>query len=101
MDKIKADILQIARNRSSRPEMFCKKGVLRKFRKIHRKTPVPDSEHLEEVELKMNLHTSRILFEKDSNHKYQFCTKVRAPSRKVSQVWAKYKDEVLDVSASN
>ena len=29
-------------NRSSRPEVFCKKGVL-KFRKIHRKAPVPES----------------------------------------------------------
>ena len=27
--------------RSSRPEVFCKKGVLQKFRQIHRKTPVP------------------------------------------------------------
>ena len=29
-------------NRSSRPEVLCKKGVL-KFRKTHRKTPVPES----------------------------------------------------------
>ena len=31
------------RSRSSRPEVFCKKGVLRNFPKIHRKTPVPES----------------------------------------------------------
>ena len=29
-------------SRSSRPEVFCKKGVLRNSEKIHRKTPVPD-----------------------------------------------------------
>ena len=28
---------------SSRPEVFCKKGVHKNFRKIHRKTPVPES----------------------------------------------------------
>ena len=49
----------------------------------------------------MNLHTSRVLFQKDSSYKYQFRTKVCAPSRLVSQIWAKYKDEVPDVSASN
>ena len=26
----------------SRPEVFCKKGVLKNFEKIHRKTPVPE-----------------------------------------------------------
>ena len=31
-------------------------------------------------------------FQKDSSYKCQFCTKVRAPSRLVSGVWAKYKD---------
>ena len=31
-----------ARHKSSRPEVFCKK-VLLKFRKIHRKTSVPES----------------------------------------------------------
>ena len=32
------------RHRSSRPEVICKKkGVLRNFTKIHRKTPVPES----------------------------------------------------------
>ena len=25
------------------PEVFCKKGVLRNYAKIHRKTPVPES----------------------------------------------------------
>ena len=29
--------------RRSRPEVFCKKGVKKKFHKIHRKTPVPGS----------------------------------------------------------
>ena len=29
--------------RSSRPEVFCKKGVLTKFHKTHMKTPVPES----------------------------------------------------------
>ena len=29
--------------RSRRPEVFCKKGVLRNFTKTHRKTPVPAS----------------------------------------------------------
>ena len=33
----------LALNRISHPEMFCKKGVLRNFTKIHRKTPVPES----------------------------------------------------------
>ena len=44
------------------------------------------------MELKMNLYTSRILFQKDSRYKYQFCTKVCAPLRLGSEVWAKYKD---------
>ena len=30
-------------DRSSRLEVFCKKGVVRNFAKIHRKTPVPES----------------------------------------------------------
>ena len=30
-------------NRRSRPEVFCKKGVLKKFCIIHRKTPLPES----------------------------------------------------------
>ena len=34
----------------------------------------------------MNLHTSRILFQKHSSYKCQFCTKVHEPSRLVSQV---------------
>ena len=29
-------------DRSSHPEVFCKKGVLRNLAKIHRKTPVPE-----------------------------------------------------------
>ena len=29
--------------RSSRPEVFCKKRCSQKFRKIHRKTPVPEA----------------------------------------------------------
>ena len=33
----------IAGSRSSRPEVFCKKFVLKNFTKIHRKTPVPES----------------------------------------------------------
>ena len=38
------DGLQDTTFRSSRPEVFCKKGVLRfKFRKTHRKTPVSES----------------------------------------------------------
>ena len=28
--------------RSSRPEVFCKKGILRNFAKIHRKAPAPE-----------------------------------------------------------
>ena len=39
----------------------------------------------------MNRHTSRILFQKDSSYECQFCTKIRAPSRLVSEVSAKYK----------
>ena len=31
-------------------------------------------------------------FQKDSSYKCQYFTKVRAPSRLVSEVWAKYKD---------
>ena len=32
-----------AASRSSRLDVFCKKGVLRNFAKIQRKTPVPES----------------------------------------------------------
>ena len=44
-----------------------------------------------------------IFFQKDSTCKYQFYTKFQAPSRLVSQVyvWARYKDEVPDVSGSS
>ena len=42
----------------------------------------------------MNRHTSRIPFERDSSYTCQFCTKVVVASRLVSQVWAKYKDEL-------
>lgn len=51
--------------------------------------------------MKMNLLTSRGPFPKDSSYKCQFYATVRAPSRLVFQVWAKYKDEAPDVSASN
>ena len=44
------------------------------------------------MELEINLHTSSILFQKDPCYKSQFCTKIRAPSRLVSEFWAKYKD---------
>ena len=37
------------------------------------------------------LHTSRIIFQKDSSCNCQFCTKVRETSRLVSEVWAKIK----------
>ena len=33
------------------------------------------------------------LFQKDSSYKFQFCTKVRTPSRLVSEVWTKCKDD--------
>ena len=49
----------------------------------------------------MNVHTSIILFQKDFSYKYQLSSKVRAPSRMISQAWAKYEDDVLDVPASN
>ena len=32
-----------SKSRISRPEVFCKRGVLKKFRKIPRKTPVLES----------------------------------------------------------
>ena len=45
--EIKSVMLKVwklkSRNRSNRPDMFSKKGVLRYFRKISRKTPVPES----------------------------------------------------------
>ena len=44
------------------------------------------------MELKVNLHTSRILFPKDSSYKCQFYTKVCALSRLVSKIWARCKD---------
>ena len=46
-DEIKTIMLKVwklkSRSRSSRPEMFSKKGVLRYFRKITKKTRVPES----------------------------------------------------------
>ena len=33
----------LEKHRSSRPEVFCKRGVVAKFCKIHRETPVPES----------------------------------------------------------
>ena len=51
--------------------------------------------------MEMNLHLSIILFQKDCNYKCQFCTKLSASSMLVSQVCAKCKDEVLDVSGFN
>ena len=42
----------------------------------------------------MNLHTSRIPFERDSSYTCQFCTKVLAPSRLISQVSTKHKQEI-------
>ena len=44
------------------------------------------------MELKINLHTSMILFQKYSSYKHQFGTKALAPSRLVCEVWGKYKD---------
>ena len=45
--EIKSIMLKVwklkSRNRSRHPEMFSRKGVLRHIRKIHRKTPVPES----------------------------------------------------------
>ena len=45
--EIKSIMLKVwklkSRNRSSHPEMFSRKGVLRYFGEIHRKTPVPES----------------------------------------------------------
>ena len=43
------------------------------------------------MESEMNFYTSRILFQKDSSYRRQFSTKVRAPSRLVSEVWIKYR----------
>ena len=40
--RMKSSVAMLTDVRSSRPEVFCKKGVL-KFCKIHRKTPVPAS----------------------------------------------------------
>ena len=42
-------------------------------------------------DLEMNLHTSSILFQKYSSYKCQFCTKVPAPSRLVTEDWVKWK----------
>ena len=55
-----------------------------------------------EIDLKLYLLTASILFLKVSGDKYRFCTKVRVNSRLASQhyVWAKYKEEVPDVSGS-
>ena len=44
------------------------------------------------MEFEINLHISRILFQKDSSFKYKFCTKGRASSRLVSEAWAKYEN---------
>ena len=37
-----------------------------------------------------NESSSRILFQKDSSYKCQFCTKIHASLTLVSEVWAKY-----------
>ena len=37
------------------------------------------------MELKLNLHASRILFQEGSSNKWQFSTKVGAPSRMISE----------------
>ena len=50
-----------------------------------------DTSNCKEVELELNLHTSRILFQKKSSYKCQFSTKVHAPSRPVSEVWKNVK----------
>ena len=49
------------------------------------------------MELEINLCTSSTLFQKDSSYEYQFCTKVRAPSRLVPEVWSKYKDVPIKI----
>ena len=43
------------------------------------------------MEFEINLHISRILFQKDSSFKCRFCTKGRASSRLVSEAWANIK----------
>ena len=50
-----------------------------------------------EVELEINFHVSRIFFQKDSNHKCQFCTKVRAPSRLAPKDFARCKDFLIKI----
>ena len=50
--------------------------------------------------MKMNLYISRILLWEDSSYKYQFCIKLSAPSKLVTQVWAKDEDEAPDVTGS-
>ena len=35
--------LHLKKDQKHRPEVFCKKSCSQKFRKIHRKTPVPES----------------------------------------------------------
>ena len=49
------------------------------------------------VELEINFHVSRIFFQKDSNHKCQFCTKVRAPSRLAPKDFARCKDFLIKI----
>ena len=55
------------------------------------------------MDFKIYLLTSGIRFQKYSSYKYQLCTKIHQPPRLVYQVyiWAKYKDEIRDVSGSN
>ena len=56
------------------------------------------------MQLEIDCLTSRILLQKVCSYKYQFCTKVCASSRLVSQVhdgWAKYKEKIPDVSDLN
>ena len=56
-----------------------------------------------EIDFEIYLLTSDICFQKYSGYKCQLCIKVHEPPRLVYQVyvWAKYKDEILDVSGSN
>ena len=49
----------------------------------------------------MNFHVSRVLFQKDSSYKCQFCTKVCAPSRLVSKFWAICKDSPTKILKSD
>ena len=97
MEKIDADILQIAEEVIGR--CSAKKCVLRPATLLKKRLrlwcfPVNFVKFLrtlflqntfggcfsncKEVELKMNLHTSRIIFQNDSSYKCQFCTKLRS-----------------------